>query len=101
MAEHNDSRCISHEPCPACGSKDNLGRYDDGHAYCFGCEYYEHSDPGTDRSGSEGRDGRDYRGNAGDRGEELQALLDGSSVSAIPKRRLDLEACRKYDYRAG
>lgn len=32
---------ISHEPCPACGSKDNLGRYADGSAWCFGCRYYE------------------------------------------------------------
>ena len=35
---------VTHEPCPKCGSKDNLGRYPDGHAYCFGdsCSYYEH-----------------------------------------------------------
>ncbi len=36
-----ESTCIGHEPCPECGSKDNLGRYDDGHGYCFGCEYRE------------------------------------------------------------
>lgn len=30
-----------HEPCPRCGSRDNLGRWEDGHAYCFGCFYYE------------------------------------------------------------
>ena len=30
---------MKHEPCPKCGSKDNLGRYDDGSAYCFGCGY--------------------------------------------------------------
>ena len=33
---------VRHEPCPRCGSKDNLGRYDDGSAWCFGgCKYYE------------------------------------------------------------
>lgn len=32
---------LKHEPCPECGSKDNLGRYDDGSAYCFGCGYIE------------------------------------------------------------
>ena len=40
----NDSTFIRHEPCPSCGSKDNLGRYTDGHAHCFGCGYYEHGD---------------------------------------------------------
>ena len=37
----NDSNYIRHEPCPKCGSRDNLARYDDGHAYCFGCHYTE------------------------------------------------------------
>lgn len=31
----------AHEPCPQCHSKDNLARYDDGHAWCFGCGYHE------------------------------------------------------------
>lgn len=30
-----------HEPCPKCGSKDNLARYSDGSGYCFGCGYTE------------------------------------------------------------
>lgn len=33
--------CVGHEPCPKCNSSDNLARYDDGHGFCFGCEYYE------------------------------------------------------------
>lgn len=33
-------RFIKHESCPRCGSKDNLGVYDDGHKWCFGCTYY-------------------------------------------------------------
>jgi len=43
MVERNQKGVV-HEPCPKCGSKDNLGRYPDGHAYCFGdsCSYYEH-----------------------------------------------------------
>jgi len=35
------SRFIQHEACPSCGSRDNLARYDDGHAWCFGCGYSE------------------------------------------------------------
>ena len=33
------SEFIGHEPCPSCGSKDNLARYDDGHGFCFGSEF--------------------------------------------------------------
>lgn len=36
---HNDF--VGHEPCPKCGSKDNLARYSDGHAFCFGCGHME------------------------------------------------------------
>ena len=40
-----ESSFVRHEPCPKCGSKDNLARYSDGHAVCFsgGCTYYEHA----------------------------------------------------------
>lgn len=38
------SLCIAHEPCPECGSRDNLARYDDGHGWCFGCGYFERGD---------------------------------------------------------
>jgi Zn ribbon nucleic-acid-binding protein len=32
-----------HEPCPRCGSRDNLGVWKDGHKFCFGCGYWESS----------------------------------------------------------
>jgi hypothetical protein len=31
------ARFLRHEPCPTCGSRDNLGVYSDGSKYCFGC----------------------------------------------------------------
>ncbi len=34
---------VRHEPCPNCGSKDNLARYKSGSCYCFGCGYNERS----------------------------------------------------------
>ena len=40
----SDSVFVKHEPCPECGSKNNLARYSDGHGYCFGCEYWEAGD---------------------------------------------------------
>lgn len=30
---------VRHEPCPRCGSRDNLARYSDGSGWCFGCHY--------------------------------------------------------------
>lgn len=30
---------LRHEPCPSCGSRDNLGVWSDDHRYCFGCGY--------------------------------------------------------------
>ena len=32
---------LHHEPCNNCGSRNNLGRYSDGSAWCFGCGYHE------------------------------------------------------------
>jgi Zn ribbon nucleic-acid-binding protein len=29
-----------HEECPQCGSRDNLGVWEDGHKWCFGCGFY-------------------------------------------------------------
>ena len=31
------SKYKTKEPCPECGSKDNVAVYDDGHKNCFGC----------------------------------------------------------------
>lgn len=41
------ARFVRHEKCPQCGSRDNLGRYDDGSAWCFGCHYRERSSGDT------------------------------------------------------
>lgn len=35
-----------HEACPSCGSSDALGRWSDGHGYCFSCEKYFPADGG-------------------------------------------------------
>lgn len=82
MHSTNDSETsefVAHEPCPACGSKDNLARYDDGHGYCFGCEYYEFGD-GTTAQHSKPRMTFTLKGNA----------------EPLPKRRISEEVCKKY-----
>jgi len=45
----SNSEFIGHEACPSCGSRDNLARYDDGHAWCFGCNYYENDNQVVDK----------------------------------------------------
>lgn len=37
MLSTSKARFVKHEPCSKCGSRDNLARYSDGSAYCFGC----------------------------------------------------------------
>lgn len=46
MQHEGDSEFVQKEPCPKCGSRDNLARYSDGHAFCFttGCNHYEKGD---------------------------------------------------------
>ncbi len=48
--EHGDTFVIGRERCPRCeengrdNSGDNLARYNDDHAYCYSCKYYEKGD---------------------------------------------------------
>ena len=37
------SKFLGHIACPRCGSKDNLGEYED-HWFCFGCKYTKRKD---------------------------------------------------------
>lgn len=77
-----ESSFIGKEPCPACGSRDNLARYDDGHAYCFGCEYYEHA---TDEAPKRGR-------------KMAADLITTGEYRALNKRGITEETCRKFGY---
>lgn len=75
---------VKHEPCPSCGSKDNLARYDDDSAYCFGCEYYE-----GDKEFFE-----EYLG-------KEKPLNNLGEIKHLAKRKISLETCKKYNYRVG
>jgi len=89
MSLDADASVIAKEPCPDCGSKDNLVRYDDGHAYCFtpGCARYE---PGHDKSGEPGakRPKADFKPIIGE-------------FRALNTRRITEETCKKFGYRVG
>ncbi len=80
----DDSSFIRKEPCPACGSRDNLARYTDGHAYCFGCEYYEPAD-GSDT-------------NQPKKKSTMSADFLTGEFRAIKARSLNEETCRKFGY---
>ena len=85
-----DSTFVRHEPCPSCGSKDNLARYSDGHGYCFGCNYREHVDDiGV----------RNYQ----PRQRQIQMnsdFVDGA-YQYLSARSINEDTCKKWDYRVG
>ena len=83
---HEESEFIQHEPCPECGSRDNLARYDDGHAYCFGCNYRE-------KAGGEQKV-------VTKKGDKHMGFVEGE-VTNLKARGISLETCRKWDYCIG
>lgn len=89
----SESEFLHKEPCPECGSKDNLARYTDGHGFCFGCEHYE---PATgDSAGRGGVVSEDD-----DEDASTPKWITGEAT-ALGKRGLTEEACRKYGYVLG
>ena len=76
---------VIHEPCPKCGSKDNLGRYPDGHAYCFGesCDYYEHGNSNSTRFVPQ---------------SSTKGLIMGGRYKPLTKRGISLDTCRFFGY---
>ncbi|WP_430739021.1 hypothetical protein [Sphingomonas paeninsulae] len=94
--DHEDSSFIGHEPCSACGSRDNLSRYTDGHGYCHGCKHYEHGDTPSEYGSrqSEYQSGGQALGQGGFTPADYE-------ISAIPKRGLTATTCRFWSYGVG
>lgn len=84
---NSDSSFIRKEPCPNCGSRDNLARYSDGHAFCFGCDYYEPGD------GSEPQQNQ--------RRPRVAGLIYDGEFTALRSRGITEETCRKFGYKVG
>lgn len=82
--KRTNSKFIKHEPCPSCGSTDNLARFDDGHGWCFGCRRYEPAD-----------------GEVAQERKPVNTSLIDCSVVSLPKRGLTEETCRKWNYGVG
>lgn len=89
MNEQDTSQFLRHEPCPSCGSKDNLARYTDGHGYCFGCNHYEPADGAEQKAFKEKAIPDD--------------LVAYSRAEFVPltARGIDEETCRKFGVRVG
>jgi twinkle protein len=85
------STLVAREPCPVCGSRDNLGRFDDGHGYCFGCNHYEH--------GGASRDAGTAQGETRTVTSKAKDLLEGGSHVTLKSRKIDEKTCVKWDYR--
>lgn len=76
---------LRHEPCPKCGSTDNLARYSDGHGYCFGCGYRERGEGEVSMTQSVSKDFEPLQG-------EVKALI---------KRGIHTDTCAIYGYTVG
>lgn len=83
--EQGTSKFVRHEQCPACGSANNLARYDDGHGVCFGmsCGHYEHGNGEVPQ---------------GDFTSTPKRRLELTGVHAdITDRRISQRTCKKYN----
>jgi twinkle protein len=90
----SDSVFVAKEPCPGCCSRDNLGRYSDGHAYCFSssCSYYEKRDGEVAERLSSDAASRPRR-------ETFNPIH--YEILGLPKRGLSEKTCRHWDYGVG
>ncbi|WP_431724142.1 toprim domain-containing protein [Zooshikella sp. RANM57] len=82
------STVVAREECPACGSRDNVAVYDDGHKTCYtpSCTYH------VKVGGQEKRRVNKI--------EKSSTLIEGS-FKALRKRQISEETCRKLKYRIG
>lgn len=89
MSSPGSDTVVSRDPCPRCGSRNNLVRYADGHAHCYspGCQYFEKGDGlVTQPQTIETR-----------RQENLLDPKEGT-WKPLEKRRLNAETLRRYGY---
>lgn len=89
-------RFVQHEPCPKCDSRNNLARYEDESAYCFGCGHHEKGDGSVldseEPAGGETSDSRDHGG--------VRSVVE-IVYESLPKRGISEETCRRFHYGIG
>ena len=80
---------IRKESCPKCGSRDNLARYSDGHAWCFGCGYREKGEGMGDAE----IDFAPARKESG--------FVQDLAYQPLRKREIQLSTCQHFGYAVG
>jgi twinkle protein len=86
-SQETESQFLQHEPCPECGSENNLARYSDGHGWCFGCNYYEKGE--GDGNTTSAHSPRRFSG------------FVGGEFKALGKRGINEKTVRKFGYQVG
>ena len=77
---------IRHEPCPKCGSRDALARYEDGTGYCWSCtSWFKADEEDVERDPAPPKDDR---------------FLEGT-CQELSRRHIRQETCEKYGYMLG
>ena len=77
------SHFVRHEPCPECGSKNNVGVYSNGYKECY-------------------TDDCDYKVNPNSNYEEEEYPMTTTrpvstgTIGAIPDRKIEEDTCRRY-----
>jgi twinkle protein len=89
---------VRHEECPNCGSKDNLARYADGGAFCFGCGHVDPAE-GTSKVREVDLEGKKSLARA-EGSPDREEWLTGD-FRPIKSRHLTEETCRKFGYKVG
>jgi len=80
------SEYLCKEPCPSCGSRDNLARYSDGHGWCFGCGHYERGDDVELKREPTRKD---------------NTLTFQGEFTDLPARKIREDTCRQWSYKFG
>lgn len=85
MHDESGSTFVQKEPCPSCGSRDNLARYSDGHGWCFGCGYRERGEGDIEVK----------------KERRVKNLLPAGEHKPLTKRKISQETCEKFHYTIG
>ena len=82
MKTNPEEKFLHHAPCENCGSRDNLGVYED-HTYCFGCHEYKKTN-----------------GDLPQKPKVISNMIEGI-YEALPSRKIDSDTCQKFNYQTG
>ena len=78
-----ESNFLYHTNCDACGSKDNVAVYDDGHTYCFGCQNVTRENKVNTQQ------------------TNIKEDLIPHDVNEIVSRKIDFNTVQKFNYGTG